>query len=68
MEHSRYPQSTSLGHHQSSVCFRVTRVNDQWPPFLRRESDLRPKCGKLGVTRRIVVVVVESALPDCHGA
>lgn len=46
------------------VVFRLTRVNDDGPVHLAGERYLSGKRRALGLSRRIVVVIVESALAD----
>jgi hypothetical protein len=46
------------------IVFCVARVNDDWALHLARERNLSGKRESLGWSRRIVVVIIESALPD----
>jgi hypothetical protein len=54
----------SLPDERPGIVFRIARVNDDWTLHLTRERDLSGKREPLGWSRRIVIVIIESALPD----
>ena len=68
MENSSDPCRAGLGHYCASILLGVTRVHDHWLPFISSEGELRPECGELRPTRRVVIVVVEAALSHRYGA
>ncbi len=49
---------------RARIVFRIARVHDHGTAGLSGERDLRGKRGSLGLTRRVVVVIVEPAFAD----
>ena len=52
-----------LTYQRARIVFRVAGVNDHWPLHFAGQRDLSGKGRQLGRPRRIVVVVIETALP-----
>ena len=59
--------STGVANHRAGIVFRVSGVDDYRLLHLIGERNLRRECGALCLARRIVVVIVESALAHRHG-
>jgi len=59
--------STSrFGDHRARVVLCIPRVHDYWPFQFAGERQLRGKRATLFLPRRIVVMIVETALSDRH--
>jgi len=58
--------STGVANHGACIVFRVSGVDDYRLVHLISKRNLRRECGALRFARRIVVVIVESALADRH--
>ena len=58
---------TGVANHRAGIVFRVSGVDDYGLVHLIGERNLRRECGALRLARRIIVVIVESALAHCHG-
>jgi hypothetical protein len=56
-----------VANHRVGIVFRVSGVDDHRLVQLVSERNLRRECGALRFARRIVVMIVESALADRHG-
>jgi hypothetical protein len=56
-----------VANHRAGIVFRISGVDDYRLVHLISERNLRRECGALRFARRIVVVIVESALADRHG-
>ena len=54
--------------HALRVILGFATVNDERAPCIRGKVDLRRECSELQVAGRIVVVIVEAAFSNCHGA
>ena len=63
MENTGGAGGARLANHGPGVILGVASVNDQGLVDFRRESNLRRERGTLRLPRRIVVMVVEAALP-----
>ena len=55
-----------LAEDDARILFRVARMDDDRPPGFGCQRDLGGERGALGVPRRIVIVVVEAALPHSN--
>jgi hypothetical protein len=64
MQHANDAGVSCLSDQRSGVVFRLARVHDDGFAGLASESQLRRECGALRLSRRIVVVVIEAALPN----
>jgi hypothetical protein len=62
MEHSGDSSGSRLTNDRTGIRFRLPRVHYDRLSQLAGQSDLRRECGALSPARRIVVVIVESAL------
>ena len=58
--------STGVANHGACIVFRVSGVDDYRLVHLISKRNLRRECGALRFARRIVVMIVESALADRH--
>jgi hypothetical protein len=67
MQDSEDSGGSSIANGGPGVVFRISRVDNQRLAHLRGERNLRRERGALGLARRIVVVIIESALADCYG-
>ena len=67
MQHSDDARGARLLDHRASILFRFARVHDDGPAGVSRYGQLARKGSALEIPRRVVVVVVEAALPDGHG-
>ena len=56
--------STGVANHRAGIVFRVSGVDDYRLVHFIGERNLRRECGALCLARRIIVMIVESALAD----
>jgi len=68
VEHADDTGTSRFGDHRSRVILCIPRVHDYGPAQLASECQLRGKRATLFLPRRIVVMVVETALSDRHRA
>ena len=64
MQHAEGARGPRIADHGASIVLGVPGVNDKRFIQLRCQSDLRGERRPLGIARRIVIVVVESAFTD----
>src|SRR6266550_6436981 len=67
MEHSSDSSGLRLTDDRAGILFSLSRVHNDRLPQLAGQGDLRRECGALSLAGRIVVVIVESALPYRYG-
>ena len=67
VEDADHARGLRLRDERARVVLGLPSVSHDWPPHLRSEGDLSGKHGALSLTRRVVVVVVEAALPYGNG-
>ena len=67
MEDSQDPSGSGVADDRAGIVFGISGVDHDRLVELTGERDLRRECGALGLARRVVVVVVESALANRDG-
>ena len=68
VQHATNSGRSGFCHHCASVVFRVTRVDDYGLVELAGECELLSEGAPLLDARRVVVVIVQAALPNRYGA
>ena len=66
MQHAYHRGGVRVANQRPSIVLRVPGVDYDGTTGFSGERDLRGKRGALELARRIIVVVVEAALADCH--
>jgi hypothetical protein len=64
MHYASHTGGAGLRYHGKSIAFGIPRMNHDRHTGIRREFKLPGKCATLLRSRRVVIVVIESALPD----
>ena len=68
MQNSDHTARAGFSDHCPRILLGITRVNDHRFALLARQGKLFGECAPLLETRRVVVVIVEPALPYCYSS
>ena len=68
MEYAPHPRVVGSLQKCGGVCFGLSCVQHYWLVQFRGKCELSVEGVELPVTRRMIVVRIEAALPDGHGA
>ena len=68
MKNSDYPARPGFDNHRARIVFRVAGVHHDGNAQVARRGKLLGECPSLLAPRRVVIMVVQAAFPDRHGA